>query len=301
MPAGARLRALAFCGVLLAPVAEAASSDDRWDPTVTITLSVSADDRIPATLTLPPGRAPMPAVVIAHDCSGLGPRSSGAPARWARVLEQHGYITIRPDSFTPRGLPDGVCTDPSARRNIVEPALRSRDVYAALDYLRTHPAVDPGRIGLMGGSHGGTTTLGAMLALDDGDPRAAVRRGAFAAAVALYPSCAAGSRSWHTPTNVYRPVAPLLILIGDKDDWTPASACQSLADAARAAGHPVTLKVYPGVHHAFDSDRPVRYVAGRINAHAPGRRGATTGGNAEAWADAIRQVLAFFGEHLRAR
>jgi|SoiMethySBSTD1v2_1073268.scaffolds.fasta_scaffold03366_12 hypothetical protein len=31
-----------------------------------------------------------------------------------------------------------------------------------------------------------------------------------------------------------------------------------------------------------------------------GGRGATTGGNAEAWADSIRQVLAFFDQHLAA-
>jgi dienelactone hydrolase len=301
--AGARLRALAFVGVVLAPSVTAASqaSADRWDPTLAVTLPVSADDRIPATVTFPPGRAPMPAVVIAHDCSGLGPRSSGAPARWARVLDAHGYITIRGDSFTTRGLPDGVCSDPSPKRTTVDAANRTRDVYAALAYLRDHPAVDRTRIGLMGGSHGGTTTLSAMLALDDADPNAASRRDGFAAAVALYPSCAPSARTWHNATNVYRPAAPLLILIGDKDDWTPAAACQSLAEASRAAGHPVTLKVYPGAHHAFDSDRPVRFVASRINANAPGRRGATTGGHAEAWADAIRQVLAFFGEHLRAR
>lgn len=301
--AGARLRALALAGLLIggAPAAAPQATADRWDPTVTIALPVSADDRIPATVTFPAGRAPMPAVVIAHDCSGLGPRSSGAPARWAALLQQQGYVTIRPDSFTTRGVPAGVCSDPSPQRNAVDPAHRTRDVYAALAYLRMHPAVDPARVGLMGGSHGGTTALAAMLARDDTDPAAPARRDGFAAAVALYPGCAPGARSWHNPSNLYRPVSPLLILIGGKDDWTPASACRSLVDASRAAGHPVTLKIYPDAHHAFDSERPVRYVASRINANAPGRRGATTGGHAEAWADAIRQVLAFFGEHLGAR
>jgi len=97
---------------------------------------------------------------------------------------------------------------------------------------------------------------------------------------------------------VYRSVAPLLILIGDKDDWTPAEPCRTLADAARAAGQPVTIKVYPGVHHSFDSPNRVRYVAARINPSAAGGRGATTGGDPVAWADSIRQVLAFFDQHL---
>jgi dienelactone hydrolase len=94
-------------------------------------------------------------------------------------------------------------------------------------------------------------------------------------------------------------VAPLLVLIGDKDDWTPAEACRQLAEGARAAGHPVTIKVYPGAHHSFDSPNPVRYLSTRINANAPGGRGATTGGDPEAWADSVREVAAFLARHLR--
>ena len=91
----------------------------------------------------------------------------------------------------------------------------------------------------------------------------------------------------------------MLILIGEKDDWTPAAPCQALTDAAQRAGHPVSIKVYPGAHHSFDSHAPIRYVAARINANAPGGRGATTGGDPQAWAGAIREVVAFFGRHLK--
>ena len=144
----------------------------------------------------------------------------------------------------------------------------------------------------MGGSHGGTTTLAAMIATDgDTDPRAGERRAGFVAAVALYPRCVIGPA-------VYRPAAPLLILIGEKDDWTPAEPCRKLVDASRAAGHPVAITVYPAAHHSFDSPHPERYVATRINPYAPGGRGATTGGDAAAWADSIRQVTAFFDKHL---
>ncbi len=106
-------------------------------------------------------------------------------------------------------------------------------------------------------------------------------------------------RTWANASGVYRPTAPLLILIGEKDDWTPAAPCQALADAARAAGTPVSIKVYPGAHHSFDSPNPTRYVASRINGNAPSGRGATTGGDPQAWADAIREVVAFFGTHLK--
>jgi dienelactone hydrolase len=90
----------------------------------------------------------------------------------------------------------------------------------------------------------------------------------------------------------------LLILIGELDDWTPAEPCRRLAAAAQAAGYPVEIKIYPAAHHSFDSKASIRFVDGRINIHAPTGRGATTGGNAAAWDDAIVRVERFLSEHL---
>jgi dienelactone hydrolase len=258
-------------------------------------------EHIPAAVTKPDGAGPFPAIVIMHDCSGLGPASSGAPARWARELVGQGYVVVIPDSFTTRGHAGGVCTDASPSRNDVSPTRRVRDAYWALAYLRALPYVDGRRVGLMGGSHGGTTTLAAMLAPEsDSEPLAQDRRRGFAAAVALYPACGARSRAWRSPASgVYKSIAPLLILIGEKDDWTPAEACRTLIEASRAAGYPVAIKVYPGAHHSFDSNNPVRYVAARVNANSPTGRGATTGGDPQAWADSVQEVVAFFGQHLK--
>jgi dienelactone hydrolase len=245
-------------------------------------------------------RDPFPTVVIAHDCSGLGMRSSGAPDRWGRELVGRGYAVLIPDSFGTRGFPDGVCLDASPRRADVSPAHRARDAYAALAHARTLPFVDGKRVGLMGGSHGGSTTLASMLAPEgDADPLARDKRAGFAAAVALYPSCAPAACVWQNASGVYRPIAPLLILIGEKDDWTPAEPCRRLTETSQRAGYPVAIKIYPGAHHSFDSANPVRYVSTRINLNASGGRGATTGGDPAAWADAIREVVAFFGQHLK--
>jgi dienelactone hydrolase len=89
----------------------------------------------------------------------------------------------------------------------------------------------------------------------DTDLLAREKRAGFAAAVALYPGCVASRRTWSN-TGVYQPVAPLLILIGDKDDWTPAEPCRKLTEAAQQAGYPVTIKIYPGAYHSFDSYSP---------------------------------------------
>lgn len=261
--------------------------------TITTTAPNGVLEQIPAMVSKPDGPGPFPAVVMMHDCSGLGPASSGAPGRWAMELVGRGYVVVIPDSFSSRGHASGVCTVPLPQRRVdVGPERRARDAYAALDYVRALPYVDARRVGVMGGSHGGSTTLAAMLApASDSDSLAREKRAGFAAAVALYPRCVVRA-------SAYEPVAPLLILIGEKDDWTPAEPCRKLAEAARAAGHPVAIKVYPGAHHSFDGPRPVRYVAARINSASPDGRGATTGGDPVAWADSIREVAAFFGRNL---
>src|SRR6201982_273652 len=157
---------------------------------IATTTTTGALEQVPAELLKPDGPGPFPAVVIMHDCSGLGPRSSGAPGRWAKELVGRGYVVLMPDSFTTRGHPDGVCTDGSRGRDDVSPGRRMRDAYAALAHLRALPYVDGAHVGLMGGSHGGSTTLASMVAPEhNSDLLAREKRAGFAAAVALYPGC----------------------------------------------------------------------------------------------------------------
>lgn len=267
---------------------------------------------VPATLLKPDGDGPFPAIVMLHDCSGLGPRSSGAPLRWATLLAGEGYLVILPDSFTPRGFAGGVCeVSPAARTDNVNPLPRAIDAYATLAYLRTLSYVDGEHVGVMGGSHGGTTTLVVdETSVSSTSMLAAARKNGFAAAIAFYPGCGGHFGAWNVTRNgafgpvtgyigTYQPAAPLLILIGEKDDWSPADYCRELASRAQAAGYPVTLKVYPGALHSFDSDRPPRYIADRRNINKPNGMGATTGGDPAAWADSIAEVKAFFARYLK--
>jgi dienelactone hydrolase len=268
--------------------------------------------KIAATLVTPDGPGPFPAVVMLHDCSGLGPRSSGAPMRWAGELAEQGYVVIVPDSFTARNFPNGLCTVPASQQANLTSATRAADAYGALAHLRTLSYVDGARVGVMGGSHGGRSTLAAMF--DPVQPSNALywaKRTGFAAAIALYPACATQMGAWTTKRadgatgrvvsyhGVFKPIAPLLILIGEADDWTPAEDCRRMVEISRAAGHPIDIKVYPGVHHSFDSTNPLRFAPERTNANAPGGKGATTAGNAEAWDDARKEVSAFFARHLK--
>ena len=158
---------------------------------------------------------------------------------WSKWLVTWEYVVLQIDSFGPRGHPDGICGNISA----VSVQDRVADAHAAKDYLAGLPFVDMDRIAVMGMSHGGWTTLAAVenTYLDD-----AVRTKPFKAAVALYPHC---------EPQLYRLDAPLLILIGDADDWTYSYRCEGM-ELRDPIGHAVTLKVYPGATHAFDADQP---------------------------------------------
>jgi dienelactone hydrolase len=289
------------------------SFDASGSEQLTLTFkSAGSGEEIPATLIKPSGEGPFPAVVIMHDCSGLGPRSSGAPMRWAQELVSQGYVLLLPDSFTPRGLSDGTCTVPGSQSNVASGYIRAGDAYGALAVLRNLSYVDGKRIGIMGGSHGGWTTLAAMCApVKEKDPLAEAKRNGFVAAVALYPSCGNRYGAWSTVrqnktfgpvvshSGVYKPIAPVLILIGEKDDWTPAEVCREMVEVGRKAGFPLNIIIYPGAHHSFDSEYPVRYNALRSNNNSLSGKGATTGGDPTAWSDAKKQVSLFFGQHLK--
>ena len=283
--AGATL-AIALAGCATQPPSPAASAPAVVPPPPPLA--------IPVEVLKPDGPGPFPAVVMLHDCSGLGPRSSGSPRRWAKRLVEWGYVVALPDSFSTRGHAGGVCTSSSPDRNEVRPTRRVPDAYDTLRYLRALPYVDGKRIGVMGGSHGGATALAALAHTPHDSPAMSrSKRDGFRAGIALYPSCTIGNPRFDTR---YEAAAPLLILAGELDDWTPAPPCRRLAEAATGAS--VRIKVYPGAHHSFDSNAPLRYVEARNNANAPGGKGATTAGNAEAWADSVREVQAFLARHL---
>ena len=233
----------------------------------------------------PDGAGPFPAVVWLHGCGGVTPGARHLED-WTRRLTRMGYVVAIPDSFTDRGYPRGVC----GYGGQVGPETRAGDAYAALRSLEDRTDVVGDRIGLIGYSHGGWTVLAAMDQDVAGRARAATGAAhAFAAAIAYYPECTAGS--W---VPAFRAAAPLLILIGELDDWTPAAPCERLAKRARAQGQPVSLVLYPGAYHSFDSYAPLMRVP-----EARQGRGATIGGDSKAREDSIKRVETFFARYLR--
>src|SRR2546428_11375444 len=110
-----RCRRAPTVGALVPPPALSACGGSFVGPSIATPAPGGFSEQIPVTLSKPDGPGPFPAVVIVHDCSGLGPRSSGAPDRWARELLGRGYVRLIPASFTTAGVSDGGCARPSAR------------------------------------------------------------------------------------------------------------------------------------------------------------------------------------------
>src|SRR3989442_14403644 len=124
-----RCRQALTVAALVPPAALSACSGSFVGPSIATTAPGGFSEQIPVTLSKPDGPGPFPAVVIVHDCSGLGPRSSGAPDRWARELLGRGYGVLLPHSFTTRGLADGGCTLTSTRGVDVSPEPPGREAY----------------------------------------------------------------------------------------------------------------------------------------------------------------------------
>ena len=272
--------ALALLGVLASP-----SFAARLGAATAETVSFTSDGvMLRAILFRPPGSGPFPAVVALHGCSGLydpSGRLSLRHADWAERLSEAGFMVLLPDSFGPRGAGSQCRT----RDRVTRPSReRVADALAAKLYLQSRADVKADAVSLLGWSNGGSTVLYAVQAgrrVGDGRPD-------FARAVAFYPGCrlVAERGGWHARL-------PLLILIGQADDWTPAEPCEDLARDAHAAGDPVSLVTYPRAYHDFDHhDLPVR-THGDLAYTAGGSGQAHTGTDPKARADALSRVPGF--------
>lgn len=269
---------LAFVAALswLPAAAEAAPPLDTLVPSLE-TLAPGSPLRLPAAWFAAPVAGPAPALLLLHGCGGAYDGRGRLGARYAELAAQlnaMGVHALVVDSFTPRGERQ-LCTQRYAARRITQ-AERRRDALGALAWLAAQPQVDALRVGLLGWSHGGSAVLAATN-LRDAEVRAAAGRGVRPSlAVAFYPGCAADGQRGYTPS------APLLMLLGEADDWTPVAPCKALASAVDAAVAPVPqFEAYAGAYHGFDGTGPVRLRTDVPNGVQPGR-GVHVGGDPQA-------------------
>lgn len=204
-----------------------------------------------------------PALVMFHGCGGLYDGKGRLAARYTELaarLNALGIHVLATDSLTPRGEKE-LCTQRNGSRQITQ-TQRRRDALGALQWLAAQPGVDPARIGVLGWSNGGSTVLAAT---NQRHPEVAAAKVQPSLAVAFYPGCESDLQRGYTPT------APLLLLLGEADDWTPAAPCKALAAKAVQAGGKVQFESYEGAFHGFDGTAAVRLRSDVPNGVRPGQ------------------------------
>ena len=223
-------------------------------------------------LTKPEGSGPFPAVVLLH---GWCVHEFGKPRSdaWSGRLVDWGYVTLQLDSFGPRN----VSNDCSDKTELFSLSLaRGQDTYDAKDFLAELPYIDRNRIALLGWSHGGHASL--YVLLKQIKPQS--KETPFKAGIVFYPYC---------DMPLYNLNAPLLILIGESDDWTLAKECSEMMPSEQPDLE-ITLKIYPGAYHDFDwegMDQEVELFGGHRMLYDP-----------IAAKDSIIQVKSFLAKHL---
>lgn len=243
-----------------------------------VRIPASADQRaasiaLTAEIYRPERRGRLPAVIMMHGCGGWQAPVRHALGGHAAFLRDHGFVVLNLDSFGPRGIAGGPACENTPE---LTAALRYRtqDAFDALRYLRTLDFVDGDRVFLMGQSNGGSV---AMLAAAAGASRTMMGHDTgFRGAVAFYPWCGA----YGTPRPQLE--APLLVLAGARDDWTPPGECQRM----RAYGAALRVSVYPTAAHSFDVLAPEHRYLGHL-----------VGYDAAAMQAGRQEMLAFFREH----
>ncbi|MEN9656900.1 MAG: hypothetical protein RL571_365 [Pseudomonadota bacterium] len=183
-----------------------------------------------------PDAGPAAAVVLLHGCNGMGQTTglNPRPERMASLLQEKGYAVLMLDSFGGRDLLE-LCSVPLSKRTL-SPKMRAEDARHALEWLKTRKEIDGDRLGVIGWSHGASAVLSLL-----GQKLPSVRVG-----VAFFPSC-----SSYLQRDKYQVTAPLLMLVGEEDDWTPAEPCRALV--AKADQPTFRLITYPDAFHDFDN------------------------------------------------
>lgn len=237
---------------------------------------------VPATIVIPDGEGPFPAVVINHGHGG-GRQENGGLGRIAKALADQGILSVRMD-FPGSGDSKEPFTE-GYLSNMIS------DSNASLAYVLDTYNVDAENLGIFGYSMGGriALTIGsssdnpykamALLApsADPGAEMVVGFMGGQAEYDRLYAEASSDkgyaeyhtqwgqiqhlSKTWYDEMNASKPLdaisnfsGPMLVLYGDKDDVVPPAIAQSVGEAYPSA----TLVEVPDADHGygFYSDQP---------------------------------------------
>lgn len=219
-----------------------------------------------AILYKPAGYKPgirYPAVILAHG----GPEGQVllSVAPWSIFLADHGYVVLEPNFRGSTGYGERF-----RNANVEDSGGGEIDDFgASAKFLIDSGLADAHRIGISGGSHGGTVVANAVTKLPDTFAVGIEKYGVVDRALFLRYTNRNSAIRWETKMGgtpeakpaVYRKAdvlpdvarikAPLLILHGEDDPQVPPQESQEFAAALKSAGKTFTYITYPSEGHGF--------------------------------------------------
>ena len=226
-------------------------------------------------LSLPKGKGPFPVVILLHPCGGLDEVVLTTLQGHSRELLSSGFATLILDSYGSRNLTGGKMCSNRLYRSDIRYGIRRDDAFNAMAALQRHANISKENIFLLGLSDGGSA---ALLSAKGGTVDH------FSAIASYYPDC---GKLLGGVGYVYK--SPIIVFVGEKDDWTPPAECIKSKSPGVVAGAEFEVISYPNAYHGFDQPRPMRKVLGYTMAYD---RGATV--------DSRKRYIEFFIKNLTA-
>jgi dienelactone hydrolase len=192
---------------------------------------------IKALLLKPNSAAPWNTVVISSSCSGEGDLTWNF---YPKEYLANNMAVVLVEPFTSRGY-DSIC----ANQFRLTVGQRLQDLHQVLDKLRTDQRFNSGKIALSGHSVGGLNALLSSYA----EAQVKLGRsndGGFNAFVASSPECTATFRKPEL-------LGPLLVLSGEKDDWTRQAPCTAEVSRIKGSGQPAEQIIFEGAYHTLST------------------------------------------------
>lgn len=160
-------------------------------------------------------------------------------------IKREGVATLELENCIPRGL---------GTHNMIlqgnfgklTPWMGAADALYALKFLQKHPKINAEKIGLMGFSWGGSATVYTALDIIRKPIIKDDNINDFALRVGIYPYCRYLEEQGVTKNKVH-------MLVGEKDETTPALFCKDMTDSFNKFGGNATIDIYPGAYHNFDA------------------------------------------------
>jgi carboxymethylenebutenolidase len=190
----------------------------------------SGDETVQAVLYTPEGKGPFPGIVVIHEWWGL----NDWVKEQASKLSDQGYTTLAIDLY--RGK---VATTPEEAHEIMRgvPEDRAtRDLHAAVEFLKAQSNVKKDRIASIGWCMGGGYSLDVAL-----------QEPTLTAAVINYGHLATDSES------LKKIHGSVLGLFAGKDNGIPVDDVRKFEASLKQLGKKVEIVIYPEAGHAFEN------------------------------------------------